>query len=583
MPRLEKFQLVIKKTTYDILSANTEFYAYQDSSRLYTTFDKLIYEEDVHIFNEHVKAMDESSFLLRMIRLDGSIQPFFATLKEDASPELFRLMLVDVEQLAVIEEETARRLVTRNKLLELYGDDFLVYDAKTQQVRLLSKYNIATEEKRISLDEFETLLKNCASKEDASNISAFIKAMRTGKRYFDICIDGCFMEEVQSAKYTLIRCAANYENGELSNVVGYIRKDSERQREHFGNVDIDFLTGVLSKNAMTNLAIRLIDVEKRPNISIAIVDVDYFKKVNDTYGHMIGDETLKKVAAVMKSEVGDYGVVGRIGGDEFFIVFYDVYDLEESRELLRSIKSTIGTAFQDNDEGLPPVTLSIGCAAYPKDADNYADLFALADFALYRAKEKGRNRYIIYDQEKHGSLMATHQKMNPSTRINNRGDMSRGDILCVIMDRVCGEEDYPLYRLLDDVIENFDPQRIAIYDADCMEILHMTGVRVLSKSLLEETQEYIGGACWKEKAAAGMAVINNVSIVENWDQKVYELMQKQGIQSCIHIPFEDKNGVHCVVSFEAVNKKIVWNSDHLHYFRLMAKMLSQYDVMVNRI
>lgn len=583
MPRLEKLKLVIKKSTYDVLSANTEFYAYQDNSRLYTTFDKLVYEEDLPLLFEKVQAMEKNGFMLRMIRLDGTVQPFFATLKEDDSQELFRLALVDVEQLVEVEEETARRLVTRSKLLELYGDDFLVYDAKTEQVRLLSKYNIATEEKRMSLDEFETLLKNCASKADENNISTFIMDIRTGKRYFDICIDGCFMEEVQSAQYTLIRCASNYENGELSNVVGYIRKDRERRKENAGNIDIDSLTGVLSKSAITNHATRLVDVEKRANISIAIVDVDYFKKVNDTYGHMVGDETLKRVAAVMKNAVGDYGVVGRIGGDEFFVVFYDAYDLEESRELLRSIKSNIGTAFQDNDEGLPQVTLSIGCAAYPKDADNYADLFALADFALYRAKEKGRNRYIIYDQEKHGSLVEKHQKVNPSTRINSRGDMSKGDILCVIMDRVYSQEEYLLNRLLDDIVENFEPQRIAIYDAQSGDLLQMTGLQVLSKCVIDETKEYIRSVCWKEQERQGMTVINNVNIVGNWDANVCELMKKQGIFSCIRIPFVDKRGVSCILSLEMVDKTIMWNSDHLHHFRLMAQMLSQYDVTENKI
>lgn len=85
--------------------------------------------------------------------------------------------------------------------------------------------------------------------------------------------------------------------------------------------EVDSLTGLITKADITQIAIDLINVQKVKGITLAIVDIDYFKKVNDTYGHMCGDKVLLKVAGIMEKEVGERGIVGRIGGDEFLIIF----------------------------------------------------------------------------------------------------------------------------------------------------------------------------------------------------------------------------------------------------------------------
>ena len=339
------------------------------------------------------------------------------------------------------------------------------------------------------------------------------------------------------------------------------------------------MTGVLNKSEITNLAVRCIDIEKRQNVSIAIVDVDYFKKVNDTYGHMTGDDLLKKVTSIMENEIGNSGVIGRIGGDEFFILFYDAYNLEDSRERLRSIKNIVRSTFPTNKKNQPVITLSIGCAAYPKDADNYKDLFTLADYAVYLAKAKGRNRYIIYDEKKHGSLEQIKNTASLTTCINSRDDMSMGDVMCVIMDRVYNSESYPIEKLLSDYIENFEPERITIYNFERAKITHTAGIQICPPEIMDETQDYLHGEFWKKSYAEGDVVIDDVSIIERKDHIVYEQMRSQGILSCIHIKFWDKNGARCVLSLESVTKKVTWNNDHMHYYRLMARMLSQYKIV----
>ncbi|MBQ2803915.1 MAG: GGDEF domain-containing protein [Lachnospiraceae bacterium] len=573
------YNIIVKQNTYDILSACTGFYAYVDDSRLYNTFDKLIYTEDLAMFCERAEKLVKESFTLRMVAVDGSLIPCYVTLKQGTVQGQLIITLVDIAALIESEQNLNERFTISRKILELYGDDLFIYDPKTNKINLISKYNIARQDKILSLEEFEKLLRSHVCEERYEDVVEFVLALKQGKRYFELCVDGNIMSEEQEAKYTVIKAASVYENNERVASTGYIHKGIEQSYGTGKTVELDSLTGLLSKGEVTNMAIRTIDVEKQPNVSIAIIDVDYFKKVNDTYGHMVGDETLKKVAAIIEAEVGNKGVVGRIGGDEFFVLFYDAYDLETARERLRSIKNTVNTSFPVNDQNRPAITLSIGCAAYPKDADNYGDLFALADFALYRAKEKGRNRYIIYDKEKHGTLVEIHQTTKLATRINSRGDMSRGDILCVIMSRVFSDEVYPIDKLLDDYIENFDPQRITIYDADRGKVLCMVGAQVPCNHVIEETEKYIHGSFWQKKYVYDDIVINNISLIEGKDEEVYNLMKKQGIFSCIHIKFHDKNQNRCILSLESVTKRIVWNNDHMHYYKLMARTLSEYAIV----
>ncbi|MBQ4537688.1 MAG: GGDEF domain-containing protein [Lachnospiraceae bacterium] len=579
MERAKIHKIIVKQNTYDILSAGTDFYAYMDDSRLYHTFEKLIYEEDRAVFENHAEEIKRDRFVMRMVGLSGELIPCYTYIEPGNADGVIVINLVDIDELLEAEKAISSQLLVENKMLELYGDDLFIYHPGRNEMKLISKFNVAQEDISLTLEEFAERLMRHVPQERQEEISAFVADIRSGNRYFEICVDGNIIDEEKDARFSAIRAASIYEEGVLFAVVGCIRIGQEQTLSGARTVEMDSLTGLLAKSEITNMAIRAIDVEKRNDVSIAIIDIDYFKKVNDTYGHMVGDETLKKVSSIILDEVGNNGVVGRIGGDEFFVLFYDAYDLEVSRERLRSIKNTVSANFPQGDEEHPAITLSIGCAAYPKDADNYSDLFALADFALYRAKDKGRNRYIIYNEEKHGKLEDIRKTVNLATRINSRGDMSKGEILCVIMDKAYSQETYTLDKLLDDYLENFEPQRVTIYDAVKAKVVHMVGEKVPSKAVIEETEKYIMGPFWQKKYVYDDVVVNDISIVEGRDEKAYEMMKKQGILSCIHIKFLDRGGNRCILSLESVSKRITWNKDHMHYYKLMAKVLSEYSIV----
>lgn len=131
------------------------------------------------------------------------------------------------------------------------------------------------------------------------------------------------------------------------------------------------------------------------NFAFLMVDIDNFKKCNDTYGHLVGDVVLRDVGKIIKEHVREIDLVGRFGGEEFSIVFPETTRdgaLMAAERLRKNVEANIFKAY---DEKLK-LTVSIGVAIYPKDSDNAKELIDKADEAMYAAKKSGKNIVCEY-------------------------------------------------------------------------------------------------------------------------------------------------------------------------------------------
>ncbi|MET9342046.1 MULTISPECIES: GGDEF domain-containing protein [unclassified Nonomuraea] len=129
-------------------------------------------------------------------------------------------------------------------------------------------------------------------------------------------------------------------------------------------------------------------------LALLIIDIDHFKRVNDKHGHLVGDQVLIGVAATLRSQLRDYDVVGRFGGEEF-VVLLPRADITEARRVAERLRSRIGRMAVPVDDALITVTISAGVAIMSIHGDDLIELLAAADLALYRAKELGRDRICI--------------------------------------------------------------------------------------------------------------------------------------------------------------------------------------------
>lgn len=159
----------------------------------------------------------------------------------------------------------------------------------------------------------------------------------------------------------------------------------------------DGLTGLTNHRTFQDRLVQLLDRAERTNqpASLLLCDVDHFKRVNDTYGHPVGDEVLRQVAKVLQRSVRKIDIPARYGGEEFAVVL-EATGSEGAMHLAERIRKDVADMVIESDKGPFHITMSIGIASFPDDARERPVLIERADNALYFAKENGRNRCVTY-------------------------------------------------------------------------------------------------------------------------------------------------------------------------------------------
>lgn len=170
-----------------------------------------------------------------------------------------------------------------------------------------------------------------------------------------------------------------------------VKTTVERHREMQRASRHDGLTGLLNHTAAkADLDARLRAMSPDSRLCVAMIDIDHFKSVNDTYGHPVGDQVIRSLAWLLKGRLRGTDLIGRYGGEEFLVATADV-GIDKAYAVLDHIRNQFGELPHAHTEGILRVTFSAGIAAYP-DYDNARDLIEAADNALLEAKRMGRNR-----------------------------------------------------------------------------------------------------------------------------------------------------------------------------------------------
>ena len=172
-----------------------------------------------------------------------------------------------------------------------------------------------------------------------------------------------------------------------------LRKNQELQ----SSADHDYLTGIFNRQRMQ----KILDAEllreqelDQSKLSVAIADIDFFKKINDTYGHLVGDDALIELVTILSMYEEKGLLYGRWGGEEFLMIAPEDEPYDKFVELLESIRAKVEEHEFVRDGNTIKFTISIGVAAYEKGMTS-ENLVNLADERLYQAKETGRNK-IVY-------------------------------------------------------------------------------------------------------------------------------------------------------------------------------------------
>lgn len=162
----------------------------------------------------------------------------------------------------------------------------------------------------------------------------------------------------------------------------------------------DSLTGLYNRRFLQEYTETLVAgiMRRGKNVGLIMCDLDYFKQVNDVYGHNVGDMILKETSAIIKTSIRSADLVIRFGGEEFLVLLLDIKE-GESFQVAEKIRNSIQEAKIKVPDGILRKTISLGISEFPLDTQGFWQAIKFADVALYRAKETGRNKSVRFTED----------------------------------------------------------------------------------------------------------------------------------------------------------------------------------------
>ena len=230
-------------------------------------------------------------------------------------------------------------------------------------------------------------------KDDLEELNEFLNKIINGEKYKETEIR--IINKNNDYIWCKIRATAMFDqNGNLFRVIGIIA-DINTYKIHAENLlfkaQTDSLTGLYNKGTTQSMVEEYMEKEKSSaKGALFIIDVDNFKAINDTLGHLTGDSVLMAISSMLSEVFNENSILGRIGGDEFIVFLKDIASEEflykKAEDLLRGFRTN--TAYK--------ISSSVGIAKYPEYGESFKELFANADKALYLAKNRGKDSYCIF-------------------------------------------------------------------------------------------------------------------------------------------------------------------------------------------
>ncbi len=264
----------------------------------------------------------------------------------------------------------------------------------------------------VSVNPAFTRLTGFSAEEVIGKTPAILRSGRHNEKFYaemwrQIREAGCWQGEVWNRRKTgevfpelLTITGIRDEVGELTHYAALFSDISEMKdnEERIRNLAYyDLLTHLPNRRLLHDrLGVAIAHAHRsQGRLAVIFIDLDRFKRINDSLGHSVGDKLLQEVARRLQVSVKEDDTVARMGGDEFVILLGDVEDIEDVVQVARRIIDAMGQPIAINGQELV-ITCSVGVSVYPDDGTSLESLIHNADSAMYRAKEAGRNSYQLY-------------------------------------------------------------------------------------------------------------------------------------------------------------------------------------------
>lgn len=362
----------------------------------------------------------------------------------------------------------------------------------------------------------------------------------------------------------------------LQKIFGRIRRNRERMAvDDVAGISADKLdsfTSLWNKVSALEYAREKIETAgDKHQVILAMIDLDYFKMVNDTYGHAFGDTVISRMALILKRAVSGRGIAARFGGDEFMLVLEDVGSEEALRSILESIRTQLSWAFNSVPDC--KISCTVGVAEYPRNGSTFETIFAKTDRALYIGKQKGRNRYIIYKEHLHGELPADsgltlERGIRESLKVDK---MLKGVSWCI--NQLCMGGTAAVNAVCERLIGLFSVERISIYRGPKLELFETFGKnKPLPDMNMIKDRRFI--SLFDDD---GFYHINLNNSTDKEFEDFYAPLRQNGISETGMFLIGSKRSVRGVFCFDRINvdkansKK--WSDEEVHFIELVTGLM----------
>ncbi len=294
-------------------------------------------------------------------------------------------------------------------------DEFIIYEVSNSRNKMEPVYPVILDEKDIFCSE--DVLHNselCKVKKTGHTISSatypgICKQFRPDIEKAHICIPMIISGKTGGVVQFLLdrkNFRANGKDKRLFKAEQYIREslsviEAKRLMNRLRESALkDSLTGLYNRRFLQEYTETLIAgvLRREKTVGLIMCDLDFFKQVNDLYGHSIGDMVLKETAGVLRKCIRTADLVIRFGGEEFLVLMLDINE-GETLNVAEKIRETMENTRIKVSDGTIKKTISVGISEFPADTESFWQAIKFADVALYKAKEAGRNKVVRFNRE----------------------------------------------------------------------------------------------------------------------------------------------------------------------------------------
>ncbi len=570
------------KQEYAVASADEYLYKYIGKNSAYP-ITASIHNDDLPEFYKAIEKLDEQPqhLILRLKDSHDKYRYMYWIMRYNGRMlGTFRSIDVKFIDIMGISEKFYKitdNIVKYRKLMSLSDCLYFEYDYGKRLVTIF-EYNNDRSVTRFKKD-IDDMVEDISSDEtytskQRTEFGALYDYLNNAADNIDITVDGGIFH--MNGKMLQLRGGIMYKDDCKDKVTGLLNildDNGEKAEQKYYMTDnaIDPGTSVLNKRAISELAMDLITGASSKEMYVIMLDIDDFKNINDTYGHMFGDEVLAKFAEVLKSVIGSRGYVGRFGGDEFFVILDNVRGTENLRRILKTISKHLAWAYK-GDVGDFELTTSIGVAKYPDNGKSYEELLCTADKCLYIAKAKGKARFIIYDEKLHGTVNEsddTDRFIGSRMMVDNSQRAAAVSRMIIDMNSRGKAAVVPSF---EKIREYFDIDGITMYTGAGYQ-RNITVGKYIGEI---EKADFINSVEFQHLFDDnGMYSENKVLRLREISEEAYKLLDKQETKEFILVKEsnDDCPDKNTAISFDIFNRSRKWSETEENFLLILAKSI----------